>query len=111
MLAEARVVVECLSLFLDCSSRFLSVLQQNRAQSRLLCLFYDKESVKYEFVTSNFLSRLSKDGVPAFIAPCFIRVMIFRSDKLFLKTALQVKMRQLDQRNLYRGCQALALIR
>ena len=110
MLAEARVVVECLSLFLECSSRFLSALQQNRAQSRLLCLFYDKESVKYEFVTSNFLSRLLKDGVPA-LAPCFIRVMIFRSHKLFLKTALPVKMRQSDQRNLYRGCQALALIR
>ena len=110
MLAEVRVVVECLSLFLECSSRFLRALQQNRAQSRLLYLFYDKESVKYEFVTSNFLSRLLKDGVPA-LAPCFIRVMIFRSDKLFLKTALPVKMRQSDQRNLYRGCQALALIR
>ena len=106
MLAEARVVVECLSLFLECSSFLLSALQQNRAQSRLLCLFYDKESVKYECVT---LSRLLKDGVPA-LAPCIIRVMIFRSDKLFLKTALPVKMRQSDQRNLYRGCQALALI-
>ena len=62
MLAEAQVVVECLSLFLECSSRFLSALQQNRAQSRLLCLFYDKESVKYECV-------------PA-LAPCIIRVMI-----------------------------------
>ena len=91
------------------SRHISSALQQNRAQSRLLCLFYDKESVKYEFVTSNFLIRLLKDGVPA-LAPCFIRVMIFRSDKLFLKTALPVKMRQSDQRNLYRGCQALALI-
>ena len=110
MLAEVRVVVECLSLFLECSSRFLSALQQNRTQSRLLCLFYDKESVKYECVTSNFLSRLLKDGVPA-LAPRFIRVMIFRSDKVFLKTALPVKMRQSDQMNLYRGCQSMALIR
>ena len=31
----------------ECSSRFLSALQQNRAQSRLLYLFYNKESVKF----------------------------------------------------------------
>ena len=38
------------------SSRFLSALQQNRAQSRLLYLFYDKES--------NFLQKFD----PIFIA-------------------------------------------
>ena len=32
---------------LECSSRFLSALQQNRAQSRLLYLFYDKESFNF----------------------------------------------------------------
>ena len=31
----------------ECSSRFLSALQQNRAQSRLLYLFYSKEFVKF----------------------------------------------------------------
>ena len=29
---------------LECSSRFLRALQQNRVQSRLLYLFYNKES-------------------------------------------------------------------
>ena len=39
--------VECFFLLLECSSLLLSALQQNRAQSRLLYLFYDKESVKF----------------------------------------------------------------
>ena len=44
---ETRDVFECFWLLLECYSRFLSALQQNRAQSRLLCLFYNKESVKF----------------------------------------------------------------
>ena len=43
MYGETRDVVECFSLLLECSNRFLSALQQNRAQPRLLYLFYDKE--------------------------------------------------------------------
>ena len=39
--------VECFFVLLECSSLLLSALQQNRAQSRLLYLFYDKESVKF----------------------------------------------------------------
>ena len=39
--------VECFSPLLECSSHFLSALQQNRAQPRLLELFYDKESIKF----------------------------------------------------------------
>ena len=39
--------VECLFVLLECSSLLLSALQQNRAQSRLLYFFYDKESVKF----------------------------------------------------------------
>ena len=42
---ETREVVECFSLLLECYRRFLSALQQNRAQSRLL---YDKESIIYD---------------------------------------------------------------
>ena len=37
----------------ECSSRFLSALQQNTAQSRLLYLFYNKESVKFLKQTPN----------------------------------------------------------
>ena len=36
---------ECFSLLLECSSRSLCALQQNRAQSRLLYLFHGKEQV------------------------------------------------------------------
>ena len=39
--------VECFFVLLECSSLLLSALQQNRAQSRLLYFFYDKESVKF----------------------------------------------------------------
>ena len=44
---ETRDVVECFSPLLECSSRFLSTFQQNRALSRLLYLFCNKESVKF----------------------------------------------------------------
>ena len=43
---ETREVVECFSLRLECSRQFLRPLRQNRTQSRLLHLFYDKESIK-----------------------------------------------------------------
>ena len=113
MLGEARDVVECFSLFLERSTRFIFQVLYNRkehSQGFFVC-FMMKNPLNPNALLSNFfLSRLLKDAVPA-LAPCFIRVMIFRSDKLFLKTALPVKMRQSDQRNLYRGCQALALIR
>ena len=72
--------------------------------------FMIKNPLNPNSLLSNFLSRLLKDGMPA-LAPCFLRVMIFRSEKLFLKTALPVKMRQSDERTLYRGYQAVALIR
>ena len=39
--------VECFFVLLECSSLLLSALQQNRAKSRLLYFFYDKESVKF----------------------------------------------------------------
>jgi len=112
VLGEARDVVECFSLFLECSSRSLFQVLYNRtehSQGFFVC-FMMKNPLNPNALLSNFLSRLLKDGVQA-LAPCFIRVTIFRSDKLFLKTALPVKMRQSDQRNLYQGCQALALIR
>ena len=38
---ETRDVVLCFSLL-----RFLNAFQQNRAQSRLLYLFYDRESIR-----------------------------------------------------------------
>ena len=44
---ETREVVECFSVRLECSSQFLRPLQQNRTKSRLLHLFYEKESVKF----------------------------------------------------------------
>ena len=44
---ETRDVIECFSSLLSCFSRFLRPLQQNRTQSRLLYLFYNKESVKF----------------------------------------------------------------
>ena len=44
---ETHDIVKCFSLLLECSSRFLSALQQNRAQSRLLNLSYNKESIKF----------------------------------------------------------------
>lgn len=44
---ETRDVVDCFSPLLDCSSRLLSALQQNRAKSRLLYLFYNEVSVKF----------------------------------------------------------------
>ena len=44
---ETREVVECFSLRLECSRQFLRPLRQNRTQSRLLHLFYDKESIKF----------------------------------------------------------------
>ena len=47
---------ECFSLLLERSSRFLSALQQNRAQSRLLYLFYDKEQVIF-FKNSTLFSK------------------------------------------------------
>ena len=46
---NTRLRLVFLPTLLKCSSRFefLSALQQNRAQSRLLYLFYNKESVKF----------------------------------------------------------------
>ena len=44
----------------ECSSRFLSALQQNRAQSRLLYLFYNKESVKFLKQTPKHYFQFSK---------------------------------------------------
>ena len=44
---ETREVVECFSLRLECSRQFLRPLRQNRTQSRLLHLFYNKESIKF----------------------------------------------------------------
>ena len=35
------------SLLLECSSHFLSALQQNRAKSRLIYLLYNKEAIKF----------------------------------------------------------------
>ena len=35
------------SLLLECSIRFLSALQQNRSQARLLYLFYNKEFLNF----------------------------------------------------------------
>ena len=114
MLGEARDVVECFSLFLECSSRFLFQVLYNRTEHNqgFFACFMMKNPLNPNALLSNFLSRLLKDGVQA-LALCFIRVMISRrSDKLFLKTALPVEMRQSDQKNLYQGClQALALIR
>ena len=65
---ETRDVVECFSLFLECFSRFLHVLQHNRAQSRLLYLFllnFQRNSL------TNFQKKLLADGVTA-LAPGFI---------------------------------------
>ena len=51
-----RDVVECFSLLLRNSSH--SQVLYNRAQSRLLyCLFYDKESVKFPRIATNFIFR------------------------------------------------------
>ena len=47
---------ECFSLLLECSSRFLKALQQNRAQSRLFYLFYDKKQVIF-FKNSTLFSK------------------------------------------------------
>ena len=52
-------------------SQFLSALQQNRAQSRLLYLFYDKESVKFPtcyFLISktNFIFKAIKNAISMF---------------------------------------------
>ena len=47
ILEGTQDVVECFSLLLGCCSRFLKALQQNRARSRRLYLFGDKESVKF----------------------------------------------------------------
>ena len=61
MYGETRDVVECFSLLLECSCHFLSVLHQNRAQTRHLYLFYDKETVKlsrHEDLLSNFQLRV-----------------------------------------------------
>ena len=44
----------------ECCSRFLSALQQNRAQSRLLCLFYNKESVEFPKHTPKHYFQFSK---------------------------------------------------
>ena len=41
-----------------CTSRFLSALQQNRAQSRLLYLFYDKESFYFPTHLPYFQNKL-----------------------------------------------------
>ena len=96
MLGEYRVIFQVL------------YNRTEHSQGFFVC-FMIKNPLNPNALLSNSLSRLLKDGVLA-LAPCFIRVMIFRSDKLFLKTALPVKMRQSDQRNLYRGCRALTLI-
>ena len=53
-------VVECFSPLLECSSRFLRALQQERAQSRLLYLFYKKESVKFPKQTPKHYFQFSK---------------------------------------------------
>ena len=44
---ETLDYVSCFYPLLKCSSRFLRALQQNREKSRLLYLFYNKESVKF----------------------------------------------------------------
>ena len=64
-------MVECFSIRLQCSSQFLSALQQNRAQSRLLYLFYDKESVKFPtryFLISktNFIFKVIESAISMF---------------------------------------------
>ena len=43
---------------LECSSRFLGALQQNRAHSRLLYLFYNKESLKFPSHYFQFSNKL-----------------------------------------------------
>ena len=52
---ETRDVFECFSPLLESSDRFLSALQQNSTQSRLLYLFYNKESVKFSAHYFQFL--------------------------------------------------------
>ena len=46
------------SLLLECSSHFLSALQQNRAKSRLIYLLYNKEAIKFPRITFNFQNKL-----------------------------------------------------
>ena len=66
-----RDMVECFSIRLQCSRQFLSALQQNTAQSRLLYLFYDKESVKFPtcyFLISktNFIFKAIESAISMF---------------------------------------------
>ena len=55
---ETREVVECFSLRLECSRQFLRPLRQNRTQSRLLHLFYDKESIKFPTHYSHYVRKV-----------------------------------------------------
>ena len=64
----------------ECSSRFLSALQQNRAQSRLLYLFYNKESVKFPKQTpkpllsifkTNFISKANNR-----VSACSVKIPV-----------------------------------
>ena len=53
---KTRDVVNCFSLLLECSAIscvFYKVSQQNRAQSRLLYLFNDKESIYFPINSAN----------------------------------------------------------
>jgi len=81
------------SLLLDCSKRFLSTLQQNRTQSRLLHLFYYKESIKFPaHCFPNFQSNLLADCVMA-LALCFIshKVRFFNQSECALYLNLITK--------------------
>ena len=44
---ETQDIVKCFSALLEFSNCFLSALQQNRPQSRLLYLFCNRESIKF----------------------------------------------------------------
>ena len=57
---KTRDVVECFSLDCYLAACLLSALQQNRAQPRLLHLFYDKQSVK---IPHAILSNFSKQKI------------------------------------------------
>ena len=75
---ETRDVVECFSLLLEWSSRFLSALQQNEAQSRLLHLFYDKESLYFSTHSTSFSKQtsFSKRTVVASACTCTLFSLI-----------------------------------
>ena len=68
-------MVECFFIRLQCSSQFLSALQKNRAQSRLLYLFCDIESVKFPtcyFLISktNFIFKVIESAISMFYTLC-----------------------------------------